>query len=268
MGKEKRPKLCAVCRQAPVDHEFSVTCGDDCRQVIRRARRLVRLKTMPCVACGRTVRLRRGQHPHRAVFCSRECRERVRTLRATRECEQTATCEHCGAATKVFKSSGRVARWCSRACKAKAERMKKVQAKACEWCAQAFETARTAQRFCCKDCQQQAAAKRRVTDGGGCHSRRAKKYGVRFEVIDPVTIFQRDRWMCQLCLAPIDPSLSWPHPACATLDHKVPMSKGGDHVVENLQAAHAACNLQKRNKMELFHGQTGTSAQATCSPSA
>jgi 5-methylcytosine-specific restriction endonuclease McrA len=61
-------------------------------------------------------------------------------------------------------------------------------------------------------------------------------------------IFSRDGWVCQLCLAPIDPSLSGTYPAGATIDHIIPVSRGGRHGDENLQAAHRACNVSRLNR--------------------
>lgn len=34
-----------------------------------------------------------------------------------------------------------------------------------------------------------------------------------------------------------------------SLDHIIPISKGGDHALENLQMAHLRCNQQKSNKV-------------------
>jgi 5-methylcytosine-specific restriction endonuclease McrA len=39
--------------------------------------------------------------------------------------------------------------------------------------------------------------------------------------------------------------LAWPHPASASLDHRIPLSKGGSHTAENTQLAHLACNVRK-----------------------
>lgn len=74
------------------------------------------------------------------------------------------------------------------------------------------------------------------------HRRRAVKSGARFtrrEVLD------RDGWVCQLCETQIDPDLSHPHPMSATLDHVIPVSRGGEHSLENAQAAHRICNMRK-----------------------
>ena len=75
--------------------------------------------------------------------------------------------------------------------------------------------------------------------------KRGAASGTRFDARE---VFERDGWRCGLCGLPIDPTLSYPHFMMATLDHIVPVSKGGLHTLENTQAAHARCNLSKANR--------------------
>lgn len=77
------------------------------------------------------------------------------------------------------------------------------------------------------------------------HRRRARRYGVQYEYINPRTIYTRDRWHCGLCGEPVDPALSYPHPRSVSLDHVLPMSRGGDHTPANVQCAHLDCNMVK-----------------------
>lgn len=66
--------------------------------------------------------------------------------------------------------------------------------------------------------------------------------------IPALEIYERDNWICQICGEPIDPDLSAPHSMSKTTDHIVPLSRGGQHVVGNLQAAHLGCNISKGNR--------------------
>ncbi len=65
----------------------------------------------------------------------------------------------------------------------------------------------------------------------------------RFAVLD------RDNWVCQLCGEPTDRKVRWPHPLYPTIDHIIPVSKGGKHEESNLQCAHARCNVRKQATM-------------------
>lgn len=61
-----------------------------------------------------------------------------------------------------------------------------------------------------------------------------------------VEIFERDNWICQLCNRPVDPTLSWPDTESKSLDHVIPLSKGGLHTRSNTQLAHLGCNCSKQ----------------------
>jgi len=49
-------------------------------------------------------------------------------------------------------------------------------------------------------------------------------------------IVERDNWTCQICKEKIE------DPRDLTIDHIVPLSKGGAKTDDNLQAAHRWCN--------------------------
>lgn len=79
--------------------------------------------------------------------------------------------------------------------------------------------------------------------------RRAVTAGVEAERINVLAVFERDGWICQICSKPVDPLLAHPHPLSKSLDHIVPLSRGGGHVWENVQLAHFVCNLSKGNRL-------------------
>jgi 5-methylcytosine-specific restriction endonuclease McrA len=83
---------------------------------------------------------------------------------------------------------------------------------------------------------------------GSGHRSRARRFGVLYTPIKKAAIFERDQWVCGLCGEPVDKDIAWPNLECATLDHIIPMSRGGDHVETNVQLAHFLCNLMKRDE--------------------
>lgn len=65
------------------------------------------------------------------------------------------------------------------------------------------------------------------------------------EIIDRVLVYEGDNWTCQLCGEFVDKQHRWPHPLCGSLDHIIPLSRGGTHERKNVQLAHFICNSRK-----------------------
>ena len=68
------------------------------------------------------------------------------------------------------------------------------------------------------------------------------------ESVDPVYIYERDKWRCHLCGGQVDRLLSGNDRMGPTLDHVVPLSKGGEHSNANVALAHRICNIRKGNR--------------------
>lgn len=56
--------------------------------------------------------------------------------------------------------------------------------------------------------------------------------------------------VCGICGKPVDFSYRYPHPLSPTVDHIIPVAKGGHPSdLSNLQLAHRCCNRQKSDKL-------------------
>lgn len=75
--------------------------------------------------------------------------------------------------------------------------------------------------------------------------REVARRGNGVEPYSRVAIFERDRWVCQLCEQPIDPSLAYPDPMAASIDHTLPISLGGPDAAANVRASHLLCNIRR-----------------------
>lgn len=114
----------------------------------------------------------------------------------------------------------------------------------CLICGTLFLSPHHADRTCSPDCR-------------GVHqthlnaARRARKRArtLQADTIDVFNhrdVFARDNYTCRLCGEPVD--MDSEDPALQpTLDHIVPLSKGGQHAWSNVQLAHHICNQYKRD---------------------
>jgi 5-methylcytosine-specific restriction endonuclease McrA len=67
---------------------------------------------------------------------------------------------------------------------------------------------------------------------------------VSYEAVDPIKVFKRDRWRCQLC----GRKTLKQHgntPDSPELDHIVPLALGGEHTYVNTQCLCRDCNGKK-----------------------
>lgn len=62
-------------------------------------------------------------------------------------------------------------------------------------------------------------------------------------------IAERDLWTCHLCNEYVDESLPSMARLGPSLDHVIPISKGGTDDPENLKLAHWICNVRKGNRI-------------------
>lgn len=86
---------------------------------------------------------------------------------------------------------------------------------------------------------------------------RARKFGVVYEKIDPIAVFEAAKWMCALCgIRVLKSKRGSSHHRAPELDHVVPMSLGGPHTLDNVQLACRACNHSKgatvRGQLSIF----------------
>lgn len=59
-------------------------------------------------------------------------------------------------------------------------------------------------------------------------------------------VILRTQNICGICGRPVDKELKYPHPMSASVDHIIPLEKGGHPSdLANLQLAHLYCNRQK-----------------------
>lgn len=109
----------------------------------------------------------------------------------------------------------------------------------------------TAARKYCQSCRRRLARKQYRLKHGSVkkHRDRARRYGLAYEPINPIQVFDRDAWRCQICGTRTPKRLRGTFEGNAPeLDHRVPMAMGGPHTWDNVQCACRACNIAKGGK--------------------
>ena len=116
-------------------------------------------------------------------------------------------------------------------------------------------------RYCSPECERKYSNKIRNSHPDrrkwrtANHRHRARKYGVPYESgITLAKLIKRDGLRCALCGGMCNLNdHSWSEYSGATypsIDHIIPMSKGGGHTWDNVQIAHMLCNALKSDKLE------------------
>jgi len=98
----------------------------------------------------------------------------------------------------------------------------------------------------CQTCQDEAS---RLVKKAWKAKRKAVEKGAKGYAFDVFDVFERDGWRCQLCDCSSPKRLRGTyHPSAPELDHIKPLSKGGEHTMENTQLLCRTCNMMKSDK--------------------
>ena len=84
---------------------------------------------------------------------------------------------------------------------------------------------------------------------GKYYSPKRRAIYAKGDEIEHLTLFNLHGWICWICKDPIDPNIRKPNPLAATVEHMVPLCKGGTHTWDNVAPAHAACNFAKADAL-------------------
>lgn len=235
-------------------------CSVECRRTAKNNRPRSPVSNMPmesvtyvCSHCGKEYHPKNSE---RNKYCSRECYFAAKHERSIDRAEilksekankpgHIQNCIICGK-----NINGRYLRkYCDECGKIVAIKQatelaaskKDTKARKCRKCGKDFEPAygNKKRNFCSNDCckRYHKRASKRI--------RRAKKKDAYVSHVSEIEIYERDNWTCQLCGKRVNRKLISPHPMSATIDHIIPLAKGGTHEPKNAQLAHRICNCKK-----------------------
>lgn len=209
----------------------------------------------PTCQCGSAIESVGRGRPRK--YCL-ECLPRKRALQA-RSTERTERpgvqcrwqraprkpCAACGGPTGYRATDTRGMSPVCLGCRAKAQQRKSQLQSTTEWTCETCgiscnrpPTKGQRPRFCGKRCQQSAADRRR----------RALEAKAFIEDVPRHSVFEADGYRCHLCGRKTDKSKSIPHRRAPTIDHLLPLSKGGKHERSNCRTACFGCNCAKQDR--------------------
>jgi 5-methylcytosine-specific restriction endonuclease McrA len=205
-----------------------------------------------CLFCGVALE-HKGTAGNPKRFCSREHATKTWTKNVTKKAKVTKSCLEC----QISFATNRDAQvFCSNPCRATHTSAK-------------LKALRVVQEFYeyeCDGCSVVVLRKYRVTKGkfgrfcDKCRLRnrratyRSKTVKRQSLTVKPSRlscdeIAERDGFVCHICTGVVDMTLPRTRALGGTVDHVVPLSKGGSDDPDNLKLAHWVCNVRKGNKI-------------------
>ena len=239
------------------------TCSIHCGQQLRFSRAGKRTKGVAtCKGCGQRFKQNRADQ---LSYCSRACAfENTSQWRHRKKSNPVADgmlywlrhwnqCRICLA----WHYTTNAQRYCSLECVKERDRRKAKERyeydpvepteRTCTICSGIFYSSRPKQKTCSKKCRwrlnrrmKKAASKRREA------AKRANEH----ETIHYDEVFRRDKWRCWICGQKVNRKAVAPDPLSPSIDHVIPLARGGSHTYDNVKCAHFMCNSVKSDSME------------------
>lgn len=244
---ERRRKRCDLCS---MKHRVKYHKLYNSRYYVRQEKHtVVRL----CAFCGCSFNVPSNS---RKKFCNRKCRIHWQTkknsiIAAERRSHTLLVCPECG--VEFTPANNLHQEYCSPDCRKKHNgHESKTKTCSVNGCARPM----IARGMCSMHYKRWLRSQGKLQEPW--NERRRKNYERRrarkksngiVEDFENVEIFERDNWVCGICGLKVDKSLRYPDPMSASLDHRIPLSKGGSHTRSNVQCSHLRCNVSKNARL-------------------
>lgn len=206
-----------------------------------------------CQFCGATLPgTRKAGRPQR--YCNRKCAELLRNEKNKLARRATRNCKFC---EKEFVTQGSRFKYCSVKCREnsnrnrsgeiwlrKKSRRPETKTWKCGWCDGDIELPIGFSGW-----GKYHDKCRVASDRARNRLKSVRRRGIRATPrVTHEQIGIKDNFVCYLCSEPIDMSLPRTSKLGATIDHVIPITKGGTDDLDNLRLTHWTCNVRKSNK--------------------
>ena len=230
---------CKQCgnQYVPVQKDRDTFCSRECSYAHKRDRVKV------CKHCGQEYK---GTPTKRTGYCSHRCYSIANIIGY----ESKGICAWCGKEYTMVTSTQRC---CSKECARLFQNLKNRTSHIpkekrppsiakCERCGEEFETWGHSSKWCSTRCEN--AISNYVT--------RCQNLGQPCNDMENIAYwhaYNKDKGICYLCGEEVHADYDRHDNLSGTVDHVIPLAKGGDHVLSNLRLAHMVCNSRKFTKM-------------------
>lgn len=195
------------------------------------------VETFTCGHCG-AVRTqdKRGRKPK---YCSLKCGqlarwaadgERIKAERRAKNAEKPLNVVTCIRCSGQFESRQTAPKFCSQNCANKwrdVHNEARCTADECDRGVQAKGLCSMHWKRVAREAGKLPNAPWNERRKANYQKRRALKLNLPADAVRPLDVYERDEWVCGLCSLPVDRELAYPDPSSASLDHILPLSKGG-----------------------------------------
>lgn len=122
-----------------------------------------------------------------------------------------------------------------------------IHDKTCVECEEEYSTTRPKSKYCSRTCRRKSEWRKEEIR----RNIKLKENGNIDWDINLKSLFQRDNGKCYLCNCEVNMDEHHNHNLYGSIDHVIPISKGGTHTWDNVKLAHRKCNSLKGSTMIL-----------------
>lgn len=119
--------------------------------------------------------------------------------------------------------------------------------KRCEECGIPFKASSSRQIYCTEACANRTYNRRKET----MRRRRLRINGAIDHSINIAKLIKRDKGVCGICGGKVDSTVDSNDGDYPSIDHVIPVARGGTHTWDNVQLAHRRCNIIKSDSIQL-----------------
>ena len=245
-------KICVVCGKSYDSfRENSVTCSTECYRLRRNSyckngeRKLRENTTEIWVNKKHDDSFEYVKHEKKKVWLKcKKCENTIeRSISTVRR--NNVECEYCKELKSLSDSRQKMVLFLSALKESKTP-------KTCVVCGKEFTSPYANKMYCSGECR----GKRKKR--GDSFRSRCRHYGVYYDSsVTRTKVIKRDAGVCKICGKVCNPKdLRWGSlgPDFPTVDHIIPLARGGAHTWDNVQCACAICNSNKRDLLEFAGG--------------